>query len=170
MKKLFLLFLFSCFTGLVYSQAIVNYTMKFRYQNKDTLLSREKIHFWSKSGQFPAYIDWENAPFAIQPSAINGVGLFTDSSGSYTAGLDIGWAFIKVAGTGVFIDDYYESNIGMFVNDSQTPNAEIINTTQGLMMRAITTIGPNTEITASYQQILDLFPNDDTVKFLIKYW
>lgn len=170
MKKLFLLFLFLFFTVLVYSQAIVNYAMKFSYQNKDTLLSREQIHFWSKSGQFPAYIDWENAPFSIQLSSINGVGLFTDSASSYTAGQDIGWAFIKAVSTGVFMDDYYESNIGMFVNDSQTPNAEIISTPQGLMMRALADIAPNTEITASYQQILDLFPNDGTAKFLIKYW
>jgi hypothetical protein len=170
MKKLLLfLLLFTCFAGLVNSQTIINYEMKFRYQNKDTMLYREKINFWSMSGQFPAYLDWKDSPFSIQPSPINGVGLFTDSTSNFSAAQDIGWAFIKVASTGSFIDDYYESNIGMFVNDSQTPNVTIVSTTQGLMMRALTNIGPNTEIIARYQDIIDLFPNDASVKFLIKY-
>jgi SET domain-containing protein len=68
------------------------------------------------------------------------------------------------------MDDYYESNIGMFVNDSQTPNVEIISSPQGLMMRAISPIGPNTEIVSRYQDIIDLFPSDNSVKFMIKYW
>jgi len=75
-----------------------------------------------------------------------------------------------VASTGVFMDDYYESNIGMFVNDSQIPNVEIVSSAQGLMMRALTAIGPNTEIVSRYQDIIDLFPGDNSVAFLIKYW
>lgn len=171
MKKTVLsLFLILFFSVDIFAQQPDNPAWVFYYQNNDTLLSREQLHYWGQSGQFPTYLEWNNCPFAICPSPIDGVGLYTDSTSSFAAGQDVGWAFIKVAATGIFMDDYYETNIGMFVNDSQSPNVEIVTSPQGLMMRAITAIGPNTEIISRYQDIIDLFPGDNTVKFLIKYW
>jgi hypothetical protein len=171
MKKIILTsLLVTVMIGFVSSQVPEDHDWWFTHNGHDTLLSREQIHFWGQTGQFPTYLDWKNSAFAISPSTIDGVGLFTNSQSSFTTGQDVGWAFIKVASTGHFMDDYYESNIGMFVNDSQTPNVEIVSSPQGLMMRAVSNIGPNTEIVARYKDIIDLFPGDNTVKFLIKYW
>lgn len=171
MKKLLLFIaLHLAFAAGAFAQQANNPQWSFRFNGSDTLLSREQIHFWGQTPQFPAYLKWNNCPFAICPSQIDGVGLFTDSLSSFTVGQDVSWAFIKVAATGSFMEDYYESNPGMFINDSQQPNVEIISTPQGLLMRALTAIGPNTEIVARYQDIINLFPGDNTVKFLIKYW
>jgi len=169
MKKIILILSIVFISGFVNAQT-TNYEMKFRYHNRDTLLSRITIHFWSESGQFPAYLKWENAPFSIRPSNISGVGLFTDSTSSFTSGQNVGWAFTKFSNTGSFMYDYIESNIGMYINDSQTPNVSVISTPQGLMMKAATNIAPNTEIIARYQDIINMFPNDESVKLLIQYW
>jgi len=169
MKKLGLIFLIAFMAGFVNAQT-ANYVMKFRYNNRDTLLNRNMIHFWNLSGQFPSYLKWKNAPFAVRPSIISGVGLFTDSTSSFSTGQDIGWAFTKFSNTGSFMYDYIESNIGIYINDSQTPNVTITQTPQGLMMTASTYIAPNTEIVARYQDIINMFPNDESVKLLIQYW
>jgi hypothetical protein len=170
MKRLLLYLLAGIFAISGFSQVPVNHNWLFTFNGNDTLLSREQIHFLGQTNQFPADLKWKNSAFSIRPSIIDGVGLFSDSIHSFGVGEDVGWAFIKVASTDSFMDDYYESNIGMFVNNSQTPNVAIISSPQGLMMRALTAIGPNTEIIARYQDIIDIFPSDNTVKFLIKYW
>jgi len=154
-KSIIIISLLLFFSLSILAQQPENPAWIFYYQNSDTLLSREQIHFWGQSGQFPAFLEWKDCNFSICPSPIDGVGLYTDSVSSFTAGQDVGWAFIKVASTGVFMDDYYESNIGMFVNDSQTPNVGIVPSSQGLMMRALTAIGPNTEIVSRYQDIIE---------------
>jgi hypothetical protein len=141
----------------------------FEYQGRDTLLSRDRIHLWTKTGTFPNYLNWKNTPFSLQKSNIHGIGLFTDAQTGFSTGEDIGWAFVKVSSTGVFMNDYYESHIGMFINDSETSNVQIISTQEGLLMRAKTNIPPNTEIVVRYQDFFDLFPNDTSVKFLIQY-
>ena len=154
----------------IHAQTQPNPSWLFSCQGKDTVMGREQIHHWGKSGHFPDYLKWKNTPLAICPSLIHGVGLFCDSTSKFSAGQDVGMAFIKVSGTGLFIGDYLETNIGMFVNNSQNPNVEIVMAPQGLIMRALVDIGPNIEITASYQSLIDLFPDDGSAALFIKYW
>jgi hypothetical protein len=169
MKKTLLLLILICWgAAFIHAQGVTDNLMKFRYHNRDTILSRESIFFWSKSGQIPVYLEWENTSFALCKSTIRGTGLFTNTSGSFTTGQDVGLLFIKVGTSGKFIKDYYQSNAGYFVNDSQTPNVTVVSTSQGLMMQAISDIYPNTEIVASFQSIIAMFPNDPTVKFVVK--
>jgi len=132
--------------------------------------SRLKFNLWSKSAAYPDYVKWKNQPFAVNPSSISGVGLFTDSTHSFSSGQTIGFAFFKVSASGNFELDYVESNIGSFVNNSDNPNMEIESTSQGLVLKAKQYIGPNTELTASYPSLINLFPNDPSVERTIKYW
>jgi hypothetical protein len=151
------------------------YRMSFQYRNqsgllKDTMISRMLYHSWSESSNYPTYVKWKKLPFAIVKSPINGVGLFTDSSTTFNAGDIIGYAFYKVAHAGSFETDYLESNIGSFVNDSSSPNIDIVLTSDGIIMKAKQKILPNTELTGSYQQLINLFPGDASAEKLIKYW
>ena len=152
-----------------------NYPLKFRYTNtagiqKDTILTRLAYKFWCKSTAYPSYVKWKNQPFAVLRSPINGVGLFTDSASSFNTGDTIGIAFYKIAGTGKFDIDFFQSNLGSFVNDADTPNTQVVSTPQGLLLQATQSIGPVTELTVSYQSILNLFPNDPSVVRAIQYW
>jgi len=131
------------------------------------LLNRANIFLWNNDGTFPASLKWKNAPFYLKRDASGAIGLFTDSTNSFNSGQDIGFAFIKISSSGYFMDDYFESNIGLMINNSESPNVTIVSGSQGLMMQANTYIAPNTEITVKYQDILDLFPNDITAKMLI---
>lgn len=165
MKKLLLFLIIAFLAGFAKSQTL-NYEMKFRFNNRDTLLDKAKIFMWNGIGTFPPSLEWKNSPFCLQPSGEK-IGLFTNSTHSFTSGQDVGLAYIKVSSSGFFMNDYYESNIGGMVNDSETPNVEIYATSQGLMMRALTSIPANSEIIARYRDIVNMFPNDVTVKLLI---
>ncbi len=165
MKKAIYLLIIVCISEFASAQG-TNFEMKFRYQHRDTVLNQQKIYLWNNAGTFPAYIGWKNTPFAIQHSTIGGIGLFTDSTHSFSTGQDIGYVYIKAASTGSFMNDYYESNIGIFTNDAEAKNVEIVLMTDGLIMRALTNISPNTEIIASSSDILTLFPNDKNLIFL----
>lgn len=153
-----------------------SYKMIFQFRNgggvlKDTVMSsRLKFSLWGKSSDYPDYVKWKNQPFAVLQSNINGVGLFTDSTHSFSTGQTIGYAFFKVGASGTFELDYIESNIGSFVNNSDNPNMEVVSTSQGLILKAKQHIGPNTELTASYQSLINMFPNDPSVERTIKYW
>lgn len=165
MKKTLFLFIIVCVSLLAKAQ-VTNFDMKFRYHHRDTVLNQQKIYLWNNAGTFPAYIGWKNTPFAMQHSTIGGIGLFTDSTHSFSIGQDVGYVYIKAASTGSFMNDYYESNIGVFTNDAENKNVEIVLMSDGLMMRALTNISPNTEIIASSSDILTLFPNDKNLIYL----
>jgi len=165
MKKLLLFLIIAFIAGFAKSQTL-NYEMKFRFNNKDTLLDKAKIFLWNGIGTFPGNLEWKNSPFCLKPVG-DKIGLFTNSTHSFTSGQDVGLAFIKVASTGYFMNDYYQSNIGLMVNDSDTPNVEIYATSQGLMMRALTSIPSNTEIILKYSSIVTMYPHDITVKMMI---
>lgn len=153
-----------------------DYPMKFQFRNshgdlRDTsMFSRLKFTAWSKSSAYPAYVKWKNQPFAVNLSSINGVGLFTDSSSSFSTGQTIGYAFYKVGSSGRFDLDYLESNIGSFINNADEANMEAIKTDKGIVLKAKQNIASNTELTVSYQSIINLFPNDPSASQAIKYW
>jgi len=180
MKKLFyisvIIFLLFNILEVRAQGSLPSYKMLFQFRNsngvlRDTIMaSRLKFSLWSKSTDYPAYVKWKNQPFAVNPSSINGVGLFTDSTSSFSTGQTIGYAFFKVGASGSFELDYIESNIGSFVNNDDNPNTEIISTSKGLVLKAKQNIGPNTELTASYQSLINMFPNDPSVERTIKYW
>lgn len=149
------------------AQSTKNYTMKFHYLNKDTILGNSQIAYWANTGQFPDYLKWVNTPFALQKTTSDNIGLFTDSTTSFSAGQDVGIIFIKVQNTGAFINDYIESNIGAFISNAGSENVSVNITGNGLMMKAINLIEPNTQIIYSYQDILNLFAGDNTVRFKI---
>jgi len=165
MKKVLFVFLFTVMAFLATAQTN-NYVMRFRYHHADTLLTQQKLFIWGKTVTFPAYLDWKDAPFAIQHSTTGSIGLFTDSTHSFTTGQNIGYIYLKSASTGTFINDYHKSNIGYFVNNGNTKNVEILQDANGLMMRAIANIGPNHEVVASFNDIFNLFPNDNSLQFL----
>ncbi|MBL0310145.1 MAG: hypothetical protein IPP77_10845 [Bacteroidetes bacterium] len=98
------------------------------------------------------------------------MGLFSDSTHSFSTGDTIGYAFFKIGSTGSFDIDFMESNIGSFINDSQTPNMEVLLTPKGLLLRAKQSIASTTELMASYREIIDLFPNDKSIRRSIQYW
>jgi hypothetical protein len=122
------------------------------------------------SGHFPSYLKWLNSPFAIRHSPLNGYGLFTDSVSSFSSGQVVGYAFFKLNTTGHFDLDYREANIGLYINDSDNPNVTLTKVAGGIQMTANTNIGPNTEITSSYQNLINLFPGDQDVVRVIQYW
>jgi len=153
-----------------------DYAMKFQFRNdngslRDTaMFSRFKFGVWSKSAEYPTYVKWKNQPFAVNRSPIHGVGLFTDLVSVFSQGQTIGYIFYKVGSSGSFDLDYMQTNLGSFVNNSAQPNTEIVSTPQGLLLKAKESISSNTEITASYQELLNLFPNDESAVRTIKYW
>jgi hypothetical protein len=149
--------------------------MKFQIGNgsggvKDTMLSRFGYKLWSKSPGYPAYVKWENLPFAVLRSPLSGVGLFTDTTSSFTTGQVIGYSFFKINSSGKFNIDYLETNIGSFINNSGAPNMNVVQTSTGLQLVANQNIPPGTELTVSYQAIINMFPNDVSVKQEIQYW
>jgi hypothetical protein len=149
--------------------------MRYEFRNesstlKDTVISRLKHSLWAKSPNYPAYVKWMNYPFSIGISNIHGIGLFTDSSSTFIVNDIIGYAFVKKRNTGNFNLDYLQTNLGSFVNDSENPNVDVELTNQGLVLKAKTTIAPNTEITASYRAIIELFNGDKNVENVLRYW
>ncbi|MDX2003300.1 MAG: SET domain-containing protein [Chitinophagales bacterium] len=154
---------------------IPKYELNFSYTDagnvtRDTMLTRFGYKLWSGGTNYPGYTDWLNYPFAVANSIIAGVGLFTDSSSSFTSGQSVGYAFYKTGSTGKFSFDYVETNLGSFINDSQTPNLDILVTSDGIVLRANQAIGPNTELTANYRALIALFPQDASLKALVRYW
>lgn len=152
-----------------------DYKMEFQYRNTnnvliDTVVSRFAFKKWSNSATYPDYVKWKNQPFAVLHSALNGVGLFTDSLTTFAQGQEIGFAFIKIQDTQHFSIDYVETNAGSFINDDVSPNVNIELTPLGLKLRANVAIPPNTELTVSYQALIDLFQGDPEVVQAIKYW
>jgi hypothetical protein len=163
------------FTVKAQTTSLPKYKMLFQFVDsrghvKDTAISRTKYVYWSKSSAYPAYVKWVNLPFAILKSNLSGIGLFTDSVTSYAAGQIIGYAFFKVGSYGSFDLDYHESAVGSFVNDASAPNMNVVLTPQGIILTANQNIGPNTELTASYDAVINMFPNDQSVKRSIQYW
>lgn len=157
------------------TSSLPNYEMRFRFVDpsgvwRDTMLSRMSYKYWSKSASYPSYVKWKNQPFAVLHSALDGEGLFTDSVSSFTSGQVIGFAFYKIGSSGRFDFDYLESNIGSFINDASNPNMDVVLTSQGILLKANQNISPGTELTASYEAIMNLFPNDQTVQRVIQYW
>jgi hypothetical protein len=165
MKKLFIVLFMTCIVGYIQAQTN-NYVMRFRYHHADTLLTQQKLFIWGKSLNFPTYLDWKDAPFAIQHSASGGIGLFTDSTHSYASGENLGYIYLKSGNTGAFINDYHKSNIGYFVNNRTAKNVEIVQDANGLMMRTTASIGTNQEVVASFNDIFTLFPTDKTLQYL----
>jgi hypothetical protein len=152
-----------------------NYPMKFSYIDQsgnahDTLMNPIKFKMWNASGSYPAYVKWKSDPFAVLRSSIGGLGLFTDSVTTFSSGQTIGWLYYKTNSTGRFNLDYIQSNIGMFVNNSETPNMQIIQTSQGLSLQALQTIGPGTELTIRFRDLRSMFPNDPTVLMKMRHW
>lgn len=157
------------------SQTFNIYELSFSYKKSggqmiDTLLSRIEYKYWSKSLKYPTYVQWKGQPFSVLKSPLDGVGLFTDSLNTFSTGQIIGTIFYKVSSGGTFQSDYIESNIGTFINDSNTPNAKSYITPQGIIIKATQNILKKSEITVSYQDLMNLFPNDMTVVNLVKYW
>ena len=155
--------------------AIPNYRMVFEFWDsqgvlRDTMMSRIKFKKWSESPNYPTYVKWKDLPFAVNHSSIDGVGLFCDSTHSFSANQVIGFAFIKKKDTGHFSVDYLETNAGSFINNSDTPNAQVELSEQGVVIRAISAITPLSEITVSYQELIDLFQGDPEVVQAVKYW
>jgi len=157
------------------AQVIPKYEMRFQYRDsiglmKDTIMSRAKYLLWSKSEAYPSFVKWKSLPFAVLRSSISGVGLFTDSSSSFSLGQQIGFAFVKRSTSGRFNFDYIETNFGSFINDSETPNMDVELTDNGVVFKSNQSIPPHTELTVSYRAIIDLFPDDETAEQSIKYW
>ena len=69
-----------------------------------------------------------------------------------------------------FTDVYKETLGGRFTNHSINPNCEVIKTENGLALKALKDIAKDEEITANYQQLIDLFEGDETLVKLIKFW
>jgi hypothetical protein len=165
MKKVLLVFLFSALVYMATAQTN-NYVMRFKYHNADTMLTQQKLFIWGKTINFPAYLDWKDAPFAIQHTTTGAIGLFTDSTHNFTSGQNLGYIYLKSGSTGTFINDYHKSNIGYFVNNGTAKNVEIVQDANGLMMKAITNISTNHEIVVSFNDIFNLFPADKTLQYL----
>lgn len=179
MKKILLPFCLGLLTFLSSQAQTTNtlptYPMKFLYNSsngiqRDTLLSKLSFRMWKMSNNYPAYVKWKSQPFAVLRSSIDGLGLFTDSVSSFTTGQEIGWIYYKVNSSGRFDMDYLDSNIGLFINNSDNPNAELVQTSQGIKIKATRAINSVSEITIRYQDILNLFPNDPSAVRKIKYW
>ena len=156
------------------AQGLPRYPMKFQYNTNgrfvDTTFSKAYFRTWTRTAKFPGYAKWDNLPLAVANSSVSGVGLFCDSSSTFSRGDTIGFAFYKSGSTGTFSLDYIESNLGTFVNNSSAPNMNIVKTSRGLMMVANCSIKSGTELTASYQSLINFFPNDATAREQIKYW
>jgi hypothetical protein len=172
---LLVLFLSLCSFELLAQSTLPNYRMEFEFWDsqgalRDTMMSRIKFKKWSESPSYPSYVKWKDLPFAVNHSSIDGVGLFCDSTHSFSANQVIGFAFIKKKATGHFSVDYLETNAGSFINNSDTPNAQVELSEQGVVIRAISAITPLSEITVSYQALIDLFQGDPEVVQAVKYW
>jgi hypothetical protein len=157
------------------SQATPKYQLRFQYADsagsiKDTLVSRIKLAYWSKQSNFPPYLKWKGQAFAVLKSAIDGIGLFTDSTTTYNTGDFVAYAFVKRASAGRFDLDYIETNPASFINDHSEPNLDIELTGQGIILKANRPIAALTELTISYAALIALFPGDITAERTIKYW
>jgi hypothetical protein len=175
--KTYTLFVFFFFSLGAFAQnsSLPNYKMLFQYRNgsgqlRDTMVPRIKYKVWSRASTYPSYVKWKNQHFAVLRSSIDAVGLFTDSTSSFSTGQEIGYAFFKIGSSGHFDLDYLETNLGSFINDSDNPNIEVVKTSTGIVIKAKQNIVPNTELVANYQDLINLFPNDESVNRAIKYW
>jgi hypothetical protein len=175
LKRIFALAVGQCLY-LTLSAQQPTYPLKFQFKDsnsqlRDTLMNRMRFKSWGMQETFPAYLQWKQQPFAIKKSAIHGLGLFADSSQTFQQGDTICILFTKRNTTGYFELDYMQSNPGSFINDSAQPNAEAVFSGQHIFMVASQYIPPQTEITVSYRQLLELLGNDNrSAARVIKYW
>ena len=104
----------------------------------------------------------------IGSSGIHGSGLFADRT--IEASEDIGIVFTRVNNTGMFASDFKENLFGRFTNHSGNPNTLISLRPDSIVLIAAKKININEEITSSYHELIGLFPNDETLIKLVKFW
>ncbi len=105
----------------------------------------------------------------VAPSPLHGNGLFTDCE--IQANDFIGYAFTrKKSMEKKFAQCYTETAIGSNVNHFNRPNIYLKKENGGIAMYAIHHIHPGDEILGDYCHLLQLFPCDDSLIRLIKFW
>ncbi|MBX3101896.1 MAG: SET domain-containing protein [Bacteroidetes bacterium] len=112
----------------------------------------------------------QNSLFDIKSSAISGVGLYCTQNTSFAMGQDIVYVFLSLNNDDTFDKKYIETIYGSFVNHSESPNSELIIADYGIILRAKEEISSGEEITASYKQLIALFPKDRTVEKMVRFW
>ncbi len=100
------------------------------------------------------------------PSDIHGFGLFSDEQ--IKENEKIGIIFNRISNTGIFANDFKENLFGRFTNHSKNPNTKIVLQQGHIILQAISMIDPSEEITADYNELIELFNHDPTASSIIK--
>lgn len=172
----YLLIVVLCFSLVyeAYSQSapLQDYPLQFTYRvgsgpSRDTALSFTSLRLPSGSSSGPTYLKWKDQSYGLLATQ-NGLRLCTDSATSFSSGQDIGWAFFKIRSLGSFEMDYAKSSLWQFVEDSDSPNMQVVLTSQGVQLKSLSTISPGSKLTVRYDDVKGLFPGDATVKLRSK--
>ncbi len=168
---LFFIIVFCCNTFISTAQNS-SVDMKFRYrdrkgENRVVNMPWIRFQFWAQSDNYPSYVKWVNQPFAVLKTGKHSASLFTDSISSFKPGSTISYAFLTRQNIGRFDMNYIKTNVCSFINNSEKPNTEIVESPKGLYFRAKKYIGPNTELTVDYSSLKNMFPNDPTVNKMV---
>ncbi len=98
----------------------------------------------------------------VKEAAETGKGVFATAK----AGQKIYTAFMKMPTNGDFVSSYAETYLGSKTNHSNTPNAHCVITRKGIDVIADIDINGE-QVLCDYQQLLDLFPEDASIRKLI---
>ena len=157
------LLIISCLLSIVKCSAQISfgntpYALKFRYvksgELRDTMLVKLRLTLQQGGNEANLYMKWKTYPLAVARTEGRSLGLYSDSTASFTTGQEIGTLYFKRGSS------FLETNLKLFVKDGDTPNIELGTNANGdIVMKARQGIGANEAITISRSELQLLITN-----------